>query len=204
MFTGIVESTATIAKIIATGSNKIFWMNSTLAGELKIDQSVSHNGVCLTVDAIADGAYSVTAIEETLQKTTLGNLAEGDIVNLERCMVMNGRLDGHMVQGHVDTTALCTEISEKEGSWVFSFTIPAEFSTMIVEKGSVCLNGISLTIFDVGPDCFSVAIIPYTYEHTSINNLKKGDRVNIEFDIVGKYIVNYMNKKMGINFSANL
>ncbi len=188
MFTGIIESTGTIKEIITSGSNKSFWVVSPLAGELKIDQSLSHNGVCLTVEEINNGMHRVTAIEETLQKTNLGNWKNGDIVNLERCMQMNGRLDGHIVQGHVDCTAVCTEVIAKDGSWEYNFNFPEEFAVFIIEKGSVTVNGISLTCFNVTNNGFTVAIIPYTFEHTNMSSLKKGDMVNIEWDVVGKYV----------------
>jgi len=188
MFTGIIENTGLITSVESNGTNKTFWVASPLSNELKIDQSLSHNGVCLTVEEIRDGMHKVTAIEETLLKTNLGQWKQGAVINLERCMQMNGRLDGHIVQGHVDTTAECTAVVEKEGSWEFSFSFPKSFAALIIEKGSICLNGISLTLFNVGDDSFSVAIIPYTYQHTSINTLQKGDKVNIEFDVIGKFI----------------
>jgi len=188
MFTGIIEQTGKVKNIIDSGSNKTFWISSLLADELKADQSLSHNGVCLTVEEIKDGMYRVTAIEETLAKTNLGKLEPGSIVNLERCMQLNGRLDGHIVQGHVDTTAECITIIEKAGSWEFEFSFPEEFKTLIIEKGSVTVNGISLTCFNVTDNKFTVAIIPYTFDHTNINRIKKGDIVNIEWDIVGKYV----------------
>ncbi|HEY8398501.1 MAG TPA: riboflavin synthase [Flavihumibacter sp.] len=188
MFTGIIESLGTITHTEQNGTNRIFWVSSPISGELKIDQSLSHNGVCLTVDALRPGEHRVTAIAETLEKTNLGTLAAGDPVNLERCMVMNGRLDGHIVQGHVDCTAECLEAENRNGSWEYRFRIPASFAALIIEKGSICLNGISLTIFNLALDEFTVAVIPYTYEHTNIGKVKPGDRVNIEFDVIGKYI----------------
>lgn len=200
MFTGIIETTAKVESIEKKGSNMSFWIKSHIAAELKVDQSVSHNGVCLTVEAKNDGSYKVTAIAETLDKTNLGNLVPGSLVNLERCMVMGGRLDGHIVQGHVDTVAKCTSVEEKEGSWVFGFTIPEKFAALIIEKGSISLNGISLTIFDVGTGNFKVAIIPFTYTHTNIHEVTEGDLVNIEFDMVGKYIARISGlQKAGIN-----
>lgn len=188
MFTGIIETTGTVIKIEQSGSNKSFYIKSAISADLKIDQSLSHNGVCLTVEAVETGIHQVTAIDETLQKTNLGLLRKDDIVNLERCMQMNGRLDGHIVQGHVDGTAVCTSVTEKEGSWEYRFAMDPAFAALIIEKGSITLNGISLTIFDIAVDAFSVAIIPYTYEHTNMKMLKEGDLVNLEYDMIGKYI----------------
>jgi riboflavin synthase len=162
MFTGIIETTAKVQSIEKNGSNLSFWITSPLATELKVDQSVSHNGVCLTVEETRGDSYKVTAIAETLAKTNLGRLVPGRLVNLERCMVMGGRLDGHIVQGHVDTVAECLSIEEKEGSWEFAFSIPEKFAALIIEKGSISLDGISLTIFDIGISRFKVAIIPFT------------------------------------------
>jgi len=195
MFTGIIENTGTVKEILSNGTNKTFWISSPLSNELKIDQSLSHSGVCLTVEEIKDGYHRVTAIEETLLKTNLGQLKAGAVVNLERCMQLNGRLDGHIVQGHVDTVAECAAVVEKDGSWEYSFIFPNEFGPLIIEKGSVSLNGISLTVFNVTEAGFTVAIIPYTYHHTNISSLKKGDRVNIEFDMVGKYVHRFMQLK---------
>lgn len=188
MFTGIIEQTGIVTTVSASGSNKTYWVESPLWVELKVDQSLSHNGVCLTVEEIANGRHRVTAINETLSKTNLGNWTAGTIVNLERCMQMNGRLDGHIVQGHVDTTAVCTSVAEKNGSWELSFEFEKKFGGLIIEKGSICLNGISLTVFNITENTFSVGIIPYTYNHTNIKQLKKGDFVNIEFDVLGKYV----------------
>lgn len=188
MFTGIIEITGLIEKITASGTNKTFWVKSPISMELKVDQSVSHNGVCLTVEAVNKDVHQITAVEETLLKTNLGNWKEGDTVNIERCLQMNGRLDGHIVQGHVDTTATCLSVSEKDGSWEYSFRIHKQFASLIIEKGSIALNGISLTIFNVTENGFTVAIIPYTYNHTNIQFLQQGDKVNIEFDIIGKYV----------------
>jgi riboflavin synthase len=192
MFTGIIESTGTIKEIITTGTNKSFWVASPLAGDLKIDQSLSHNGVCLTVEEINNGMHRVTAIEETILKTNLSTWANDTVVNLERSMQLNGRLDGHIVQGHVDCTATCIEVTAKNGSWEFSFSFPAEFAAFIIEKGSVTVNGISLTCFNVTNSHFTVAIIPYTFEHTNMSSLKKDDMVNIEWDVVGKYVARIM------------
>ncbi len=192
MFTGIVETTGRIATIEAEGTNLTFRIESSLAPELKIDQSVSHNGICLTVTSIADGSYTVTAVDETLRKTDLGSLKTGDRVNLERCMPANGRFDGHIVQGHVDQTGTCTNVQDLNGSWLFDFqydmgTEPAS-RNITVEKGSICINGVSLTVFNSEDDRFRVTIIPYTHEHTTFRDLKVGDTVNLEFDIVGKYL----------------
>ncbi len=187
MFTGIIETMGMVESIEKEGSNSIFWLNSTLSNTFKIDQSVAHNGVCLTIDQLSEDKHRVTAISETLEKTELGSWKVGALVNLERCLVMNGRIDGHIVQGHVDCTATCLEKVDKDGSWEFRFRIPPQFSALIIEKGSICLNGISLTIFNVSIDEFSVAIIPYTFTHTNIGTIEVGMRVNIEFDIIGKY-----------------
>lgn len=189
MFTGIIEQTGVVQAIETKGSNVSFWISSPLSNELKIDQSLSHNGVCLTVEEIKDGMHRVTAIDETLKKTNLGSWKQGIKVNLERCMQLNGRLDGHIVQGHVDCTATCTSVVEKEGSWEFSFVFPENFAALVIEKGSITVNGTSLTCFNIGRDSFSVAIIPYTYEHTNIGAVQKGDLVNIEFDMIGKYVM---------------
>ncbi len=188
MFTGIVETIGKIERIETIGSNKTFYITSPVSARLKTDQSVSHNGVCLTVESVDDDTHRVTAIDETLQKTNLGSLAAGSLVNIERCMQMNGRLDGHLVQGHVDCTATCIDIEAKQGSWEYRFEYPGSFAGLLIEKGSVCLNGISLTIFNVTGSTFEVAIIPYTFENTNMQQLKQGEQVNIEFDVVGKYI----------------
>jgi riboflavin synthase len=188
MFTGIIESLGVVKEVSATGTNKTFWIASPLWNELKTDQSLSHNGACLTVEATGKGMHQVTAIAETLAKTNLSHWEPGSVINLERCMQLNGRLDGHLVQGHVDTIAECTGIIEKDGSWEYSFTFPPAFGKLIIEKGSVTVNGISLTLFNIGKNNFSVAIIPYTYNNTNINMVKKGSWVNVEFDILGKYV----------------
>lgn len=188
MFTGIIEATGHILNVTTQGTNQTFWIQSPLSHELKIDQSISHDGVCLTVEEIRDGAHRVTAIEETLEKTNLASWAAGRSVNLERCMIMNGRLDGHIVQGHVDATAVCVDRQDLDGSWEFRFAIPEQFAALIIEKGSISLNGTSLTIFNVTRTEFTVAIIPYTYHHTSISQVQAGSIVNIEFDMIGKYI----------------
>jgi len=188
MFTGIVESIAEVVKVDSEGSNKTFSFKSSLTNQLKIDQSVSHNGVCLTVVAVQEDIYKVTAIEETLLKTNLGMLNEGNKVNLELCMPANGRFDGHIVQGHVDQTGVCTSIEQRDGSWLFDFEYDASLGNLTVEKGSICINGVSLTVFNSEENAFRVAIIPYTYEFTNFHSLKVGDKVNLEFDILGKYI----------------
>ncbi|MCX6317378.1 MAG: riboflavin synthase [Bacteroidetes bacterium] len=191
MFTGIIEATGLVKEVISNGSNKTFWIESSLSAALKTDQSVSHNGACLTVEEAKEGLHRVTAVDETLQKTNLGDWIPGTMVNLERCLAMNGRLDGHFVQGHADCTGICSDVLEKDGSWEFSFSFPEKFAALLVEKGSVTINGISLTVFDVKKKRFRVAIIPYTFEHTNIQAVKAGDRVNLEFDLIGKYIVRH-------------
>ncbi len=188
MFTGIIETMGVVKEVISSGTNRSFWIESPIAAELKIDQSVAHNGVCLTVDALQPGMHRVTAIDETLQKTHLGTWQQGTKVNIERCLVMGGRLDGHMVQGHVDTVGECVSVEDKDGSWLFTFQFPAAFANLMIEKGSICLNGISLTAFAVTKNSFAVAIIPYTWEHTNMHAIKPGAKVNLEFDMVGKYI----------------
>ena len=188
MFTGIIETTGTIKQVISNGSNKEFWVESGISNQLKPDQSVSHNGACLTVEEVTGNRHKVTAIEETLNKTNLGEWKEDTIINLERCLLLTSRLDGHWVQGHVDTTALCRQQKEKAGSWIFEFEFPKKFAGLVIEKGSITVNGISLTIFDVKKKSFRVAIIPYTFNHTNIQFINRGDKVNIEFDMIGKYI----------------
>jgi riboflavin synthase len=188
MFTGIIETIGTIQEVQSAGTNKTYWISSPLSQEFKVDQSVSHNGVCLTVEEVKGNSHRVTAIAETLQKSNLDHWKTGDLVNIERCMLMNGRLDGHIVQGHVDTTAVCIDKKKREGSWEFRFRFPDQFGALVIEKGSISLNGISLTIFNVTKNEFSVAIIPYTFEHTNIQQLDKQSVINLEFDMVGKYI----------------
>ncbi len=188
MFTGIIETIGTVTDIIYSGTNKTFWIKSSISNQFTIDQSVSHSGVCLTIEEITGELHRVTAIEETLLKSSLNNWGRGNIINIERCLQMNGRLDGHIVQGHVDTVAICNEVTPKNGSWEYVFKFDEKFASLIIEKGSICLNGISLTIFNIQKDSFSVAIIPYTYEHTNIKYLQKGNGVNIEFDMIGKYV----------------
>ena len=189
MFTGIIECKGIVKKIIATGENRSFLISSPISAELKVDQSVSHEGICLTVESVENDTHRVTAIAETIQKTNIKYWKENTNINLERCLMPGGRLDGHLVQGHVDGTGICIKKETLPGSWLFRFRFPASFAPLIVEKGSVCVNGISLTAFDVGADEFSVAIIPYTFEHTTISDLNVGNEVNLEFDIIGKYIL---------------
>ncbi len=188
MFTGIIEAFGTVEKMEQEQGNLHLSLASDLASELKIDQSLAHNGVCLTVVAKTPTSYTVTAIQETLNKTNLGALQVGAKVNLERAMQMNARLDGHLVQGHVDVVGVCTEARETEGSWLFSFEYPETVDYVTIEKGSITVNGVSLTVVNSGKNTFSVAIIPYTYEHTNFHQLQKGSPVNLEFDLIGKYI----------------
>jgi riboflavin synthase len=188
MFTGIVEALGEVIRLKPEAENLHITIKSPFTAEVKIDQSISHNGVCLTVVFISEDAYTVTAIKETLLKTNLGVLKEGSLVNLERCLISNGRFDGHIVQGHVDQTAVCKNIEEQNGSWKFTFNYDASKGNITVEKGSICINGVSLTVVDSKDNEFSVAIIPYTYQHTNFYRLKVGDTVNLEFDIIGKYI----------------
>ena len=193
MFTGIIEELGRVKNIERAGGNLHLSVEAAMCPELKIDQSVAHNGVCLTVVSINGNEYTVTAIQETLDKTNIGDLSIGDVVNLERCMKMGGRLDGHIVQGHVDKTAICTEVKEEDGSWVFSFEYNKNTASEVtVEKGSITVNGTSLTVVDSKDNGFSVCIIPYTYENTCFRNLKQGDKVNLEFDIIGKYVARMM------------
>ena len=194
MFTGIIETLGTVTNLKKDGDNLHISISSTISDDLKIDQSVSHNGVCLTVVDLSEKEHTVTAISETLNKSNLGSLAVGDLVNLERCMQMNGRLDGHIVQGHVDQTAVCSALNEMNGSWVYTFQYDVSTGNVTVEKGSVSVNGISLTVFDSKADQFSVAIIPYTFNHTNLQNIKAGSTVNLEFDIIGKYVSRLLNK----------
>lgn len=188
MFTGIVETTAVVKNIESSGTNQTFWLESSISSELKIDQSVSHNGVCLTIEEIKDADYRVTAIQETLLKTNLASLKIGSIVNLERCLKSDGRFDGHIVQGHVDQTGSLTKITDLNGSCQLDFEYDASVGNVTVEKGSICVNGVSLTVFNSSRGRFSVGIIPYTWENTSLRDLKEGDTVNLEFDVIGKYV----------------
>jgi len=199
MFTGIIETIGTIDEVLSSGTNKTYWISSPLSAEFKVDQSISHNGVCLTVEEIQGNRHRVTAIAETLQKSNLGHWKTGDLVNIERCMLMNGRLDGHIVQGHVDTTATCISKTALDGSWEFRFRFPSQFGALVIEKGSISLNGISLTIFNVTENEFSVAIIPYTFEHTNIKTIEPAVSVNIEFDMMGKYV----NRILSLNSLVN-
>lgn len=199
MFTGIIETLGTIEKISMDGENKHFCVSSEISNELKEDQSVSHNGVCLTVTKVDGNQYWVTAIKETLSKSNLGELRIGDEVNLERCMLNNGRFDGHIVQGHVDQTGTCTSIKEEKGSWVFDFEYDPSLKNITIEKGSIALNGVSLTCFNSRTNGFSVAIIPYTFEHTNFHQLKMGDKVNLEFDLIGKYVTKLIDNRKSID-----
>lgn len=194
MFTGIIETLAKVESIEKEQSNVHFAFSSSITHELKIDQSVAHNGVCLTVVKLNNLNYTVTAIDETLQKTNLGNLKVGDNVNIERCMPANGRFDGHIVQGHVDETGTVTHIIDNKGSWTYTIAYQNKSNNMTVEKGSITINGTSLTVVDSKDHSFSVCIIPYTYENTVFKTLKIGDTVNLEFDIVGKYVAKMMGK----------
>ena len=193
MFTGIIEQLGIVKKVTKDLGNLHLTLSSDFTNELKIDQSVAHNGICLTVVAIQEKEYTVTAIKETIDKTNIASWKEGSKVNLERCMQMNGRLDGHIVQGHVDTTGICTSIVNQEGSWKFTF----EYSdtNVTVEKGSITINGVSLTVVDSTENSFSVCIIPYTFEHTSFHQLEIGSRINLEFDIIGKYVAKLFAKR---------
>jgi riboflavin synthase len=188
MFTGIIESIGTLSQITTEGTNNHFYFSSPLFSELKVDQSLAHDGVCLTVVEITSDGYRVTAIDETLQKTNLSSWKVGKKVNLERCMAANGRFDGHIVQGHVDQIGTIQQIMDQDGSWLVDVNYDATLGNVTVEKGSITLNGTSLTCFNSAPGAFSVAIIPYTYEFTNFHELRAGDQINLEFDIVGKYI----------------
>lgn len=192
MFTGIVEATGTLTSFSDQGDNRTFIFECPFTHELKVDQSLAHNGVCLTVTDIRNNSYSVTAIAETLRRTNLGHLQSGDIVNLERCMIAGGRLDGHIVQGHVDETGTVDSITDENGSWHYRISYNPDSIHFTVPKGSICINGVSLTVVESTKGQFSVAIIPYTYEHTTFHRLKVGDKVNLEFDVIGKYVTAYM------------
>lgn len=191
MFTGIIETLGKVEQIEQDGSNVHLTIQSTISKELKVDQSISHNGVCLTVVKQEADSHVVTAIQETLERSSLGQLSVGDAVNLERAMLANARLDGHIVQGHVDTTGTCVSVKEVDGSWYYTFKYQPTEELLLVDKGSVCINGVSLTVVSPEADHFSVAIIPFTHEHTTFNTLKPGDIVNLEFDVLGKYIARY-------------
>jgi riboflavin synthase len=191
MFTGIIECLGKVVALENEGSNLHIFVKAAISNELKVDQSLSHNGVCLTVVEINNDRYKVVAVSETLQKTNIGNLKVGDIVNLERAMIAGGRLDGHLVQGHVDATATVKNIQDENGSWLFTIQYTPSKEHVVVAKGSVCIDGVSLTVVNPVDNTFSVAIIPYTYEHTRFNQYQIGDTVNIEFDIIGKYFARY-------------
>lgn len=191
MFTGIIETLGRIKAIEQQGTNVILWIQSDISNELKVDQSIAHNGVCLTVEEIKNNTHRVTAIEETLLKTNLNHCKIGDPINIERCVPLNGRMDGHFVQGHVDTTAVCIQCENQNGSWLYRFQLNEKFAPLMIEKGSISVNGISLTIFDITKTEFSVAIIPYTFEHTNMQFITVNNVVNIEFDMLGKYMQRY-------------
>lgn len=195
MFTGIIEQLGSIQHIVQDQGNIILSVQSNIADELKIDQSVAHNGICLTITAIDQDIHQVCAIPETISKTNIGTWKVGDSLNLERCLKLHDRVDGHIVQGHVDCTAVCVKRISNENSWLFRFQFPIEFRNLIIEKGSIAVNGTSLTCFNITDNEFDVAIIPYTYEHTSISQVKENDRVNIEFDVIGKYILRQQTSK---------
>ena len=189
MFTGIVEATGKVVDIIKKGTNSVFYLESPITDELHVNQSLSHNGVCLTITGIEKGVYTVTAVEETLLKSSLGDLKTGDTVNLERSMSSGYRFDGHIVQGHVDQTGICTKVQELDGSWLYDFEYDFESTgNFLVEKGSICIDGVSLTAFNCEKGSFRVTIIPFTFEHTNFEFMKSGDQVNLEFDVIGKYI----------------
>ena len=188
MFTGIIETLGQIKKISPDKTNRTFWIQSSIAGQLKIDESLCHNGVCLTIEEINGEEYRVTAIQETLSKTNMQTWKVNDIINLERSMQMNARLDGHIVQGHVDGTAVCISRKDFDGSFEFTFRFDEQYASLIIEKGSVCVNGASLTAFNIGSNIFTVAIIPYTFNHTNFKNIEEQTIVNIEFDVLGKYV----------------
>lgn len=195
MFTGIIETMGTVAEARQDEGNIHFRIASNLGQELKVDQSVSHNGVCLTVTSLGEGSHWVTAIAETLKKSNLGDIKLGAKVNLERCMLNNGRFDGHIVQGHIDQTGKCISVSEEGGSWIYNFEYDPSLNNITVEKGSISVNGVSLTCFNSKANGFSVAIIPYTYEHTNFHQIQAGDKVNLEFDIIGKYVAKLIHNR---------
>jgi riboflavin synthase len=192
MFTGIIETVGLLEEVREAGGNRSFLVRSAITPELRVDQSLAHNGICLTVEKIVQDTYQVTAVAETLAKTNAGQWKKGDKLNLERAMTMTARLDGHMVQGHVDTVAICTRVEEMDGSWKFTFRFPEKFKALMIEKGSVSVNGISLTAFEVGNNSFSAAINPFTWEHTNLSQLQTGQQVNVEFDMIGKYVERYL------------
>jgi len=194
MFTGIIESLGKVERIVEDQTNKHFLISSPISNELGIDQSVAHSGVCLTVTKVDAGKHWVTAVDETLKKSSLGRLKEGSVINLERCMVANGRFDGHIVQGHVDQVGICTHVQEVEGSWLFDFEYDPSAGNITVEKGSISIDGVSLTCFNSTTNGFRVTIIPYTFQHTTFGTLKAGNPVNLEFDIIGKYVKRLLGK----------
>ncbi len=189
MFTGIIETVGIVKEVISNGSNRTFWVESSISSQFRVDQSVSHSGVCLTVEEVGTKSHRITSIDETIKKTNIGDWEEGTYVNLEQCLELNDRLDGHIVQGHVDTIGTCIKRKEKKGSWEFEFQFSKKFAELVIEKGSICMNGISLTAFNVKKNSFCVAIIPYTFEHTNLNKILEGDTVNLEFDMIGKYLL---------------
>lgn len=193
MFTGIIEATGTVEETVSRGSNRTFWISAPLAAQLKVDQSIAHNGVCLTVEELRGARYRVTAVRETLEKTALGGWQPGQRVNLERSLLPSSRLDGHFVQGHVDTTGQCVQIADANGSHELTFSFPRRFAELVIEKGSICVDGISLTAYKVTDQSFRVAVIPYTWDHTNLQALREGDAVNLEFDLIGKYILRRSN-----------
>ena len=195
MFTGIIESLGKVISFNEEGSNRRFVIESKISSELKIDQSISHDGVCLTIVNVNGNHHEVIAVQETLKRSSLGRKNRGDLINLERSMIMNGRIDGHLVQGHVDDVAVCKKIKSKDGSWLFEFRFDEMNSSLFVEKGSVSINGVSLTVIKPSRKKFSVAIIPYTFENTNFHLLKEGDEVNVEFDVIGKYVSRWMNEQ---------
>lgn len=192
MFTGIIEELGEITDLVRDQDNLHITVKSQLSKELKIDQSLAHNGVCLTVVKLGDNTHTITAIKETIDKSNIGNLRIGAKVNLERAMQLGARLDGHIVQGHVDQTAVCTEVKELEGSWLYTFSYDNSYNNLTIEKGSITVNGVSLTVVNSKPESFSVAIIPYTYEHTNFHQIQLNDTVNLEFDVIGKYVARLM------------
>jgi riboflavin synthase len=192
MFSGIIEALGNVTGIETEGTNKSFWIHAPFHSELQLDQSIAHNGVCLTVDRMGDKSYRVTAVAETLEKTNLSGLGEGSLVNLERSITLQQRLDGHLVQGHVDTIGTCTAKTEEDGSWLFTFEYPENYRHLLVEKGSIAVNGVSLTAFNCEANHFTVTIIPYTFQHTDFQLLSPGHSVNLEFDILGKYFARRM------------
>lgn len=195
MFTGIIETMGVVKKVSETGNNRTFWIKSSISSKLKVDQSLSHDGICLTIEELKGNQHRVTAISETISKTSLSNWQPGYLVNLERCLKLNDRLDGHLVQGHVDITGICVMKKETNGSWNYRIEFPEKFAELIIEKGSITVNGVSLTAFNVTNKTFEIAIIPYTFENTNIKNVEPGDKVNLEFDLLGKYI----SRKLSLN-----